>query len=236
LIVLWLNMLLLGFCFWLLRRKIFKERILVKGWKRGKFNPRGRGVLVISNHPSLCEPLLLPLLQFPAFLFSLKLIPFSTPDKRNYYDKWWFYPFRRACIPIDRGNKREELKAVKERILPHLKKGGILILFPEAGRTFTAKEKRGSKISPKGKEIARFPRGLKRLFKDSDFDIVFVWTEGGEKIIPKGAGQKGIVTAPRPYNQVKINIAEERINSRDIPKEGVIEYLEDKLLELGDKT
>jgi 1-acyl-sn-glycerol-3-phosphate acyltransferase len=229
-------MLVFGFCFWLLRRKVFKERILVKGWKRGKFNPQGKGVLVISNHPSLCEPLLLPLLQFPAFLSSLRLLPFSTPDKKNYYDKWWFYPFRRACIPIDRGNKKEELIAIKERILPHLRRKGILILFPEAGRTFTAKKKRGSKISPNGKEIARFPQGIKRLFRDSDFDIVLVWTEGGEKIIPKRDGQRGMVTVPRLYNQVKINIAKERINSRDISKEEAIEYLEDKLLELGDKT
>ncbi|TAN58588.1 hypothetical protein EPN15_00585, partial [Patescibacteria group bacterium] len=65
--------------------------------------PKDSGLLIISNHPSLWEAGIFPFLLFPRYLLNQRAIPFSTPDKENFYDKWWFALFRPVCVPVPRG-------------------------------------------------------------------------------------------------------------------------------------
>jgi len=229
-LVVWTIGLLGGILFCLLR--LF-GRVKTKGYRLRKFKPGNKGLVLISNHPSLWDPVLIPFLFFPWYLFFSNSIPFSTPDKKNYYQKSWFMFFRPVCVPIERGSRRKEL-ATLEKLRKIIQQRKVLILFPEGGRTFKGSEFR---FSSSGKKIRKFPVGIRRLFLNADCRILPVWIQGGEKIIPNRAGfPKGIefLTAffRLFYTRVTITIGEFRKPPRE--KKKIIAYLEDILLKLAD--
>ncbi len=222
-----------GVVFWLLK---LTKRVEIFGYKNllryfEEFAPKNKPLIVMSNHPSLWEPGLLPFLFFPRYLVSLKFVPFSLPDKKNFFDKGWFALLRPVCVPIERGNRREELKtmfALKDR----LKEGKILILFPEGGRTYLGKE---FKFSVCQDRIRRFPKGIERLF-DGSCLVLPIWSEGGEKVIPnKITFPRGpYFLYPRIWKKTRICIGEPFQLPENLSKGEIREFLEDKLLELSE--
>lgn len=109
--------------------------IRISGYQKRKIIPPEAGLIVIYRHPSLREPAFLPFLFFPWFLFNSRFIPFSTPSKVNYYNKWWFWVFRPVSIPVN-GKNYKGARHTLERIKAKLDQGGILILAPGGGREF----------------------------------------------------------------------------------------------------
>jgi 1-acyl-sn-glycerol-3-phosphate acyltransferase len=112
--------------------------------------PHGRGnVVLVSNHPSLLEPFLLITLFFRDYLFHpFKYGPWSTPDIKNFYNRWFFFWLRPRAIPIPReseGGKKDSFNQMKKV----LDAGGILILFPEGGRTYKGSDFLYSKTGKK---------------------------------------------------------------------------------------
>jgi len=217
-----------GIVFWLLK---LTKRVEVFGYEKGKFAPRNKSLIVICNHPSLWEPGLLPFLFFPWYLASLKFVPFSLPDKKNFFDKKWFAPFRPVCVPIERGNRKEELKTIfmlKDR----LKEGKILILFPEGGRTHLGKE---FKFSICRDRIRKFPKGIERLFSSSCI-VLPIWTKGGEKVFPnrKIFPQGHYFLHSRILEKTKLCIGEPFQLPENFSKGEVREFLEDRLLEVSE--
>lgn len=235
----WSIGLLGGLFFWLFR---ITTRVKVQGYERRKLEPRDKGLILIHNHPSLWEPALLPFLFFPWYLFSSRFVPFSTPDKKNYYDKWWFSFFRVVCIPIERGNLKKEVKALK-RMQEKLAEGKILILAPEGGRTFKGekfKVIREGKIEvveglPEidlrdGRAVRRFKPGIGWLVCNTKAKVLPVWTERGERVIPNEFSFK--LPFPRLWRQTRIKIGEPLDLGR-LPKEEITEFLEDAILKVA---
>lgn len=147
--------------------------------------PRGQGKIIISsNHPSLLEPVLLPVMCYPEYLrHPFTRIPISTPDKKNYFGPpYWRWLLKRAAVPIDRGDRKENIKALRElaKILNEL--NGIVVIFGEGGRT------EGGKSSPikesdffyspqkKGK-IRPLQGGISSLIKITNPLVLSVWVE-----------------------------------------------------------
>lgn len=236
LILLWTIGVLGGvlFCF----LKIFRK-IEVIGFDIRKFIPPKEGLIVIYNHPSLWEPGLMPFLLFPFFLFFLKFVPYSTPDKRNYFDKWWFFFVRSFCIPIDREKGRT--KELRE-LIKNVNEGKIVIIAPEGGRTHKGEEfkilkdgkiiiKKKSELSPEENsvpKIRRFQRGFSALLKFTEAPVLPIWTEGGDRVIPNKDSFPGgpyfLFPNLRAKTIIKIG---ERIEAKDISQ------LEDILLRLS---
>lgn len=221
-----------GFLFWFL---VILGLIEVRGYRRDKFIPKDRGLILISNHPSLWDPVIPPFLFFPLYLFASGRIPISTPDRSNYYDKNWFFLLRVVCIPIERDEIRTA-PATLERMAEAVRQGGTLILFPECGRTPIDRKKRGYRFSPSGKKIKRFPTGISRLFLIENLIILPIWMEGGDKVIPNLLEVPYYFPFPRIWNKVKIVIGEP-IYSENLPQEKrkINQYLQDLLLELADQ-
>ena len=117
-------------------------------------------LIIVSNHPSLLEPILLPFMGFPwvfssqwrRFKFSLswfsrlqkeidlpkKLIPVNVPDKQNFLDCGFWRLFQGINVPVDRnGSPQDRVSTISslERISGN---GGKILIFPEGGRTFKA--------------------------------------------------------------------------------------------------
>ena len=67
--------------------RLFKM-VKVLHWER--LPKRQPGLIVVSNHPSLLEPFLLPTLFFNEYILHPFSSPWSTPDKKNFFDKWYF--------------------------------------------------------------------------------------------------------------------------------------------------
>jgi len=230
----WTVGLFFGFVFRILkltkRVEVFGYENLLKYFE--EFAPKNKPLIVMPNHPSLWEPGLLPFLFFPQYLTSLRFVPFSLPDKKNFFDKNWFAPFRAVCVPIERGNRREELKTIfmlKDRF----KEGGIYILFAEGGRTHLGKE---FKIAIRSdNRIRKFPKGIERLFSGSCI-VLPIWTKGGEKVIPsrKTFPRGPYFFYPRIWEKTKLCIGEPFQLPENLSKGEIREFLEDKLLEVSE--
>ncbi len=81
LVLVYTLVLLLGFLFILLR---LMGRIKVTGSRNLKKSKRG--TLLISNHGSIVDSLVIASLYFPGFLVNpIKDFPWNTPDKKNFY-------------------------------------------------------------------------------------------------------------------------------------------------------
>jgi 1-acyl-sn-glycerol-3-phosphate acyltransferase len=167
---------LLGLGFSLLR---LIGRIKVLYYER--LPKKAKNVVLVSNHPSLLEPFLLPALWFPEYVFQpLKSAPWSTPDRKNFYKEWYWFWLRPRAIPIKRGDEKEERRAFFE-MKRVLESGGRLILFPEAGRTFKGKK---FFLSKNGKKIRELKNGIGWLALKARSLIVPVWVEGTDEVLP----------------------------------------------------
>ena len=146
--------------------------------------------LVIHRHPSKLETVIIPLLFFPWFLWSPRLVPVSAPDKRTYYSRWWCTLIRPTMIPVPRGDKTGEAGALLN-MLRALKRGRPLVLAPEGGRTFKGPEfKRrlpcgrteifsasDSSVNLSSPVIRRFQKGV-RAFSGNDTYVLPTWVQG----------------------------------------------------------
>ena len=232
-----------GLLFWLLR---ITRRVKVEGYDRRKFDSNHKGLILVHNHPSLWEPALLPFLFFPWYLFSSRFTPFSVPDKKNYYDKWWFSPFRPVCIPVERENPREGMQALRF-MKGKLAQGKVLILAPEGGRTFKGEEfrviKDGEIEMVKGlpeiglrnnKVLRKFKPGVSWLIFNSKAEILPVWTDGGEGVILNEFSSFRL-PFPRLWRQTRIKIGE-RLDLEKIPRKEIAGLLENSVLRIGNEV
>lgn len=221
-------------------------------------------VIVISNHPSLLEPVILPLMGFPwmnfpwvfsplwlrikpslnwarefreEFFLTKKLIPVSVPDKRNYYDKAYMGLIRELNIPVKRDGTASDRMATVLALKEVLEQGGRIILFPEGGRTYKAKEKIKS---PKGRALGKLKEGAALLAILTGAKIVPVWIEGSDKFLPNDK-----FPLPRFWHRITINIGKpftlNKSNlsalskSKDIRK-AANQIITQALLETGDEV
>jgi len=224
----------------------FKKRVEVYGFQKEKLDYSGRGQLIICNHPSLWEPVLLIFLFTPfKALFSLRHVPYIVVDRGNFYDKWWFFLFRPFVIAVERGEIREESKA-PEKIRSLLEKGNIIILLPEGGRTENWDQVRGFRSSS-GKRIARFPLGLRKLLVGMNCLVLPIWSEGGDRVIlniilPTKVVISGraipkskkiavfLAIFPRVWRKTKIVVGDP-FEASVLPEQETVEYLERSLLD-----
>jgi len=216
---------LFGIFFYLLRvlgriKIIHKER----------FPKDERKILVVSNHPSLLEPILLPLLFFRQFIFHpIACTPWNIPDKANYFDRWYWSWAKARLIPVDRSSPREALKALKI-VKQVLKSGQPVIIFPEGGRTSSGEEHFTSK---KGAELRKLKGGVGRLISKTDPLIQLVWVSGAENVLPNKKGRL-YHCFPRFWRFVEIKIGEP-FYCKGLQQDEIMQEITWKLLELADE-
>lgn len=115
------------------RMAVAYGRVVVVGQSRAEEALRIGGVLVLSNHPSLVETVVLPSLfwHWRTGRYAPK-VPWSVADDQLFGDRPWIFPAFR-CIPISR---RDPSAYPTARIMyQRLRDGGNVIVYPEGGRT-----------------------------------------------------------------------------------------------------
>ena len=201
--------------------------IKIKNWKRF---PKGqKKMLIISNHPSLLEVVLIPVLLFRDYISHASMAPWSVPDKKNYFDRWYWAWAKVRLVPINREDIREAFRALK-RIKEILDLFGRVVLFPEAGRTFKGES---FFYSEKGKKIKALKQGVGWLILKSDPLIMPIWIDGAEKVLPNKRN-KLYHCFPRFWNCVTIKIGEP-IHIKGDNKEEITQEIALILLKLADE-
>ncbi len=218
---------LIGIVFQILR---FLRTIRLLHWERF---PHWQGKLIlVSNHPSLLEPFLLPALVFREYFFHpFKYAPRSTPDKKNFYDPWYWFWLRPLSIPVDRSDEQAELKSLfqMKRVL---NLGKIIILFAEGSRTFKGEN---FLYSRGGKRIGTLKGGIGWLALKTGALVVPIWVEGTDKVLPNHSDK--LSSRPNFWEKIVIKIGKplEFQGSPAIKREQVTQIIAYKLLELADE-
>lgn len=211
-------------------------------------------LIIVSNHPSLLEPVILPLIGFPwmnfpwvfsplwsrmkfssswfkelqkEFSLQKKLLPASTPDRNNFYDPPYLRLFRTMNIPVDRnGGPRARISTVSA-LKKHLENGGRVLIFPEGTRTFKTVEKSRVRTA-NGKELGKLKDGAAWLALKTSAKILPVWVEGTDKVLPNNK-----FPLPRLWHKIVINIGNPLLVQGDTRQEATLKITK-ALLELAD--
>lgn len=173
----------LGALFFLL---VLLGRIKIKGYVRAMRLVACGKVIIVANHPTMLEIILIPLLFFPMFLLSLRFFVWSVPDRRLLSSRlrWLFWLGR--CVTIDRSD-RSYTKYTLRRLTEILNRNGVVIIHPEAGRTF-----KGDKFVVSGnRRIRSFISGVPSLARNTGAIILPLWVSGTDIVM------SGNVTFPR---------------------------------------
>ena len=115
-------------------------------------------------------------------MHQFKLRPWSTPDRKNYFDLWyWHWLLNYVTIPIDRANQQERSKSFRA-LVKILTLGGIAVIFGEGGRTEGGKSSPTSEAgffySPKEKKKIRpLQEGVALLIRKTGALVVPIWVE-----------------------------------------------------------
>ncbi len=158
------------------------EIINYKGLPKYKDNPElfKNGLIVVSNHRSLLEPILIPGLFFGHyFSHPFKLSPWNVAEEKNYDNIFWRWAKARI-IWVDRQDTQKARKSFRQA-KQVVNGGSILVLFPEGGRTFKRKKKLTSK---RGKEIGLLQEGVGLLILKTKAPVLFIWIEGTDEFFP----------------------------------------------------
>jgi len=216
----------LGISFWLFR---FLGLAKVYGWKN--FPSRPKGILAVSNHPSLLEPIILIGLFFHKFFWRpFKYAPWNMPDKKNYYNNPLFYLMRPRLIPVDRGDKHSEVRALiqAKRVL---KAGGVIIIFPEGGRTSSEEP---SLRSRGGEKMRSFKPGFAWLAIKTGATVLPLWVRRTDQVLPNGA-RVSYLYFLRFWKRVTIRLGQPLRFDETASVEAVAEEVQAAVLGLADQ-
>jgi len=152
--------------------------------------PKDKAFIIAPNHSSYIEHLMIATIVIPYVNKKLNIIAkiehFETITQSTWHRIWKKYI---TYIPIDRSKGENAL----EHAISNLKKGNILLIYPEGTRTLTGKIQKGKtgvaklaltvrvpvvplgiigtfKILPKGKNIPRAKRATLNFGKPMYFD------------------------------------------------------------------
>jgi len=170
--------LVIGFTFY-----FFKFLGNLKVIHEERFPWRQKNMIILSNHPSLLEPFLLPGIMFPQyFLRPLDDGPISTPDDKNFFH--WFF-IKPWSVSIDRNDPIKRIAALK-KMIRLLKNGKIIVIFAEGGRTEGGETVQGHTFlySKNGKKIRKLEEGAAFLALNANSVILPIWIDGAKKILP----------------------------------------------------
>jgi len=165
------------------------------------------GLIVVSNHPSLLEPLIVSALFFDQyFVHPFRLSPWNVPEEKNYDNKFWKWAGARI-IWVDRRDSRKARETFR-KAKNVVNSGGILILFPEGGRTFKRKHKLSSR---KDKEIGFLQEGIGLLLLRTKAPVLPIWVEGSDEVFPNtlwADDQTSKFPFPRFWKKITVKIGE----------------------------
>jgi 1-acyl-sn-glycerol-3-phosphate acyltransferase len=100
-------------------------------------------LLVCGNHLTMVDSALIAwALGSPWwYLGHFSALPWNMPDRQNFASAWWqralAYVYK--CVPVERGGSRQDVAVSLARFTYLLARGEVGLVFPEGGRSRTAR-------------------------------------------------------------------------------------------------
>ena len=218
-------------------------------------------LIILSNHPSLLEPWILPLMGFPwmnfpwvfshpwsriqcslswfkewqkGFSLPKKLIPANVPDKNNFYDPLYLRLFRGINIPVDRNGGIQGRIGTVLVLKKILENGGRVLLFPEGTRTFKA-VRQGEFKSVNGSQLGKLKEGAAWLALKTNARILPIWVEGTDKVLPNTESPTLKLRYLKLWHRITIKVGSPFLVQGKTREEATSEITQ-ALLELADES
>lgn len=166
-----------GLLFWIL---LLSGKLRVRGYWRVMRQVARGNTIIVANHPTLLETVLLPVMFWPwAVFWPQRFFPWSVPDSAL-FPPWlqWLYDVAH-CVKVDR-TKTTNTDA-NRLMISILRNHGTLIIHPEAGRT--GSEFRGKRPPKKRfgqyhrRKIRRIVTKVPAIARNTQATIVPVWVD-----------------------------------------------------------
>jgi hypothetical protein len=99
--------------------------------------------IICPNHLTNIDSVILAYALAPmhAYMLNFRLLPWNLPERanfqRNFFSTLLCYLVK--CVPVSRGGDRDEMKLVMEKCTYLLRRQQPLLIFPEGGRSRTAR-------------------------------------------------------------------------------------------------
>lgn len=120
--------------------KVENTKELRKEYKR-LINETKGPVLICTNHLTLIDSIIQAstLVSVTDYLLDFRLLPWSLPEKTNFYHKWhWrMVCYLGKCIPVIRKASPKEAKESTQKMLHVLDNNELISIFPEGKRSRT---------------------------------------------------------------------------------------------------
>ena len=146
--------------------------------------------MFVSNHVSMLDDAFIgPLVFAPRAFWSVRFIPYHTPEKKNFFRGpfFSFIMWASKCIPFTRG--RGVFQPGMEKTIRVLKKKSVVHIYPEGTRTRTG-------------DIGKGKIGVGRIVRETGVPVIPCYHYGLEKVLPIGT------KIPRRGHQIIIQIGQ----------------------------
>ncbi len=130
--------------------------------------------MFVSNHVTMLDDAFIgPLVFLPRGLWSVRFIPYHTPEKKNFFRGpiFSFLMWASKCIPFTRG--QGVFQPGMERVIRLLKRKSAVHIYPEGTRTRTG-------------EIGKGKIGVGRIVRETGVKVIPCYHQGLEQVLPIG--------------------------------------------------
>lgn len=118
-------------------------------------------LLVCANHLTMVDSALIAwALGSPGWhVLHPRSFPWNVPDRANFASRWWqrILVYVLKCIPIPRGGDRAEVAGVLHALAWLLRRGDVGLVFPEGGRSRSARVERETSTYGVGRILGLVP-------------------------------------------------------------------------------
>lgn len=188
-----------------------------------------RGLIIVSNHPSLLEPIALLALCAHWYVFTLKYGPWNIAETKN-FRRGLFRLMEPRLLFVDRKSKLSRFSVLRQAT-ELLQGGAIFLLFPEGGRTSSVSSEQLI-VAKNGARIRSFEVGAGFLAIKTKAMVVPVWVEGTDKVSPNRSDAR-YSSLFRFWKPVTVTIGKPVIFAEGVTAEQATRYLEKTVLDLA---
>ena len=130
--------------------------------------------MFVSNHVTMLDDAFIgPLVFAPRAFWSIRFLPYHTPEKKNFFRGpfFSFIMWASKCIPFTRG--QGVYQPGMEKTIRGLKRKSVVHIYPEGTRTRTG-------------EIGKGKIGVGRIVRETGVNVVPCYHRGLENVLPIG--------------------------------------------------
>jgi len=122
----------------------------------------GAPLLVCANHLTMFDSFVVgwAIGSAGTYLRDFAALPWNTPETVHFASNWWkrILVYLYKCVPVRRGSDRAEVARVLEKVRYLLARGQAVLVFPEGGRSRSARVEVESAAYGVGRLVTALPR------------------------------------------------------------------------------